>query len=95
MRRSEPLDRRFRPNLGAEGHHAMNTYEITVQAPNGVWHWNEDMAVWVPDDDDCSIRPSKDGSALILMEAGGEYSGEVMVDENGKAPFVFPEATFR
>jgi hypothetical protein len=59
------------------------------------WTWHADLAGWSVEDDDCTIRPSRSGSAVIVMEAAGEWSGEVLIDENAKSPFLFPDGSFR
>ena len=85
------------PEVLARARHVIRQHpdrQIAARAAGG-WRWAADIAGWTVDGDDCTIRPSIDGTAIIIMEAGGEYSGEIMVDENGKTPFRFPDATFR
>ena len=56
------------------------------------WTWQADMAGWSVEGDDCTIRPSRKGDAVIVMEAAGEWAGEVIGE---KARFQFHQGTFR
>jgi hypothetical protein len=56
------------------------------------WKWIDESAAWEPEGSDYLLRPSQHGTAVILMVAGGEYSGVVIVE--GGRTFSFDEGTF-
>lgn len=53
------------------------------------WTWYPETSSWGIQHNDCTIRPGAGG--IILMEAGGEYSGKVITDHDIAE---FPEGTF-
>lgn len=55
------------------------------------WKWDDENAGWMPEGSDTTLKPSKDGRALILLEAGGEWSGTVITQAGS---FDFPDGTF-
>ena len=60
------------------------------RAAYAAWEWNDEAFAWVPENDDCTIRPGEGG--IIVMDAGGEYAG-IVIARNGTISR-FAEGTF-
>lgn len=72
-------------------HAVRSNDEYLVKLASVEWEWDKTTAAWRPKGSDFMLRPSCTGEAVILMEAGGEYSGTVLTEAGS---FIFPDGTF-